>query len=96
MTRTQIHRWAGVTPLILSAAALALVLSAVVTGWERNLRDEGIAAHLFQLLIVAEIPIVALFLWTAERAQSRSTLRFLLCQLAAIGLALAPVAFFHL
>jgi len=96
MTRTRINHFAAIMPLILSGAAFALALWAGMSGWGRGLPDEGAGAHLFHLLIAVEIPVIALFLWTAERAQSRSTLGLLLCQLAAIGLAFAPVAFFRL
>jgi hypothetical protein len=96
MTRTQINRWTGATPLFLSGAAFLLALTAGVTGWERNLPDEGIGAHLFQLLIAAQIPLLGLFLWTADRARTRSTGKWLTIDLAAIALAFAPVALFHL
>jgi hypothetical protein len=96
MTRTQINRWIAATPLLLSGAAFLLALTAGVTGWERNLPDEGAAAHLFQLLIAAQIPIVGLFLLTADRARARSIGKWLTIDLAAIALAFAPVALFHL
>ena len=96
MTRTQINRWTAMTPLLLSGAAFLLALIAGVTGWERDLPDEGAAAHLFQLLIAAQVPIVILFLWTADRAQFRSTGKWLAFDLVAIALAFAPVALFHL
>ena len=96
MTRSQINRWAGITPLILSGAALALVVAAVTTGWERNLRDEGVAAHLFQLLIAAQIPGFALFLATADRSRVQAMVKWLALDVAAIALAFAPVVIFHL
>jgi len=96
MTRTRMNHWAGIAPFVLSGLALVLVLTVVATGWERHLPDEGTAAHLFQLMIAAQIPIIALFLWTSERTRLRSTTGKLVCQLAAIGFALAPVALFHL
>jgi len=96
MTRTQINHWTAATPLLLSGASFLIALAAGVTGWERNLPDEGVAAHLFQLLIGVQVPIVALFLWTSDRAQFRSTGKWLALDLAAIALAFAPVALFHL
>ena len=96
MTRTQINKWAGVLPLSFSALALAVVLYAVATGWERNLPDEGAAAHSFQLLIAAEVPLIALFLWTADRSHPAPVLRRLAVQIAAIMVAMAPVLLFHL
>lgn len=96
MTRTQVNRWAGYMPLLLSGAALALVLFVVATGWERGLKDEGAAAHIFQLLIASEVPLILLFLWTADRSRLPAVLRMLAVQFAAVMLALGPVAFFHL
>lgn len=96
MTRVRINRWTAAAPFFMSGAALALVLGVVATGWERNLPDEGAAAHLFQLLIAAEIPIVALFLGTADRTRFPATLRLLAAQVLAILLAIGSVALFHL
>jgi len=96
MTRSQIHRYAAIIPLVLSGLALALVVWVVGTGFERDLRDEGLAAHLFQLLIAAELPILALFLATADRSQTRTLFKWLALQMGAIALAFAPVAIFKL
>jgi len=96
MTRTQINHWTAATPLLLSGAAFLIALAAGLTGWERGLPDEGAAAHLFQLLIGVQIPILALFLLTAERVRSRFTGKWLAFDLAAVALAFAPVALFHL
>ena len=96
MTRTRINHWAGITPLFLSGAAFALALWAGISGWERNLPDEGAGAHLFQLLMAIQIPIIALYLGTADRDRPRTIVKWLALDLAAIALACAPVAFFHL
>lgn len=47
MLRAAINRLVGVVPVILSSVAFSLVLVVVATGWERGLKDEGAAAHLF-------------------------------------------------
>lgn len=94
MTRMQINRWAATTPLFLSGVAFLLAFGAGVTGWERNLPHEGAGAHLFQLSIAAQIPILVLFLWTADR--SRSIAKWLALDLAGIAFACAPVALFRL
>ena len=96
MTRAQINRWTGVLPVAMSLAALAIVLIAVTTGWERHLADEGVAAHLFQLLIAGEVPLVLLFLLTAERGRMATIIRLAAIQVAAVALALGSVAYFHL
>ena len=96
MTRAQINWWAGRLPVGMSVAALGLVALVLTTGWERNLADEGAAAHLFQLLIVGELPLIVLFLLTSERIATRHAITFLLAQGFAIALALGSVAFFGL
>jgi hypothetical protein len=96
MTRTQINKWSGLVPVAMSLAALGIVLAVVTTGWERHLQDEGAAAHLFQLLIAGEIPIVLLFLLTADRARPGPLMRMVAIQAVAIGAALGSLAFFHL
>jgi len=96
MTRTQINRWTGVLPVAMSLAALAIVLIAVTTGWERYAADEGTAAHLFQLLIAGEVPLVLLFLLTSERGRMATIIRLAAIQVAAVALALGSVAYFRL
>lgn len=96
MTRAQINWWAGRLPVAMSFAALGLVALVLTTGWERNLADEGAAAHLFQLLIMGELPLIVLFLLTSERIATRHAITLLLAQGVAIALALGSVAFFRL
>lgn len=96
MTRMQINRWTTAAPLLLSGAAFLLALTAGLTGWERNLPDEGAAAHLFQLLIAAQVPVILLFLWTADRTHPGSIGKWLALDVAAIALAFVPVALFRL
>jgi hypothetical protein len=86
----------GRAPIIMSLAALALVLFVVATGWERARTDEGAAAHLFQILIVLEVPVVALFLWSADWTRREKILRALGMQAVALILALGSVKLFGL
>ena len=62
----RVNNICAIVPVVLSLIALALVVVAYVTGWDRGLSDEGAVAHLFQLLIAAEIPFVAVFLFTTD------------------------------
>ncbi len=48
-------------PLAMSLAALALVLVHVAIFGNVHEADEGAAAHIFQLLLVAQLPIIAFF-----------------------------------
>lgn len=51
----------AVSPLLMSLAGLALVLVHFVRFGIVHEADEGTEAHLFQLLMVAQVPIVAFF-----------------------------------
>lgn len=96
MTRAQINWWTGRLPVAMSLAALGTVGFVVTSGWERHLHDEGAAAHLFQLLIVGEIPLIGLFWLTIDRGGARRAARLAIVQGVSIVLALGSVAFFRL
>jgi len=96
MPRTMINRLSQVSGFLIPVAALSLVLVAVTTGWERNLADEGTAAHLFQLLLVMEIPIVALYVATAPERRSPALLATVALQAACVAAALGSVWVFGL
>lgn len=89
MTRHQIHRLALVLPLVLSVAAFALVIANILAGVQPQ-ADEGASAHAWQLLMVAQIPIMLVFIATVD-SRSRSTPWFLALQLMAFALACVPV-----
>ena len=88
-----VGRWG---PLTMSAAALAVVVLALLTGWDRGLNDEGAAAHLWQLLIALQAPLVAAFLLTADWRRPVRIGGALALQAAALACAMAPVAIFRL
>ena len=96
MDRGRINRISGLVPIVLSLLALGIVAVAVTTGWERGLKDEGVGAHLFQLLIVAQIPFILLFLATADWRRARQVAAPLAGQVAGLMLAFGAVALFHL
>lgn len=96
MDRRKINRISLIAPIVLSFLALMLVAVAIVTGWERGLKDEGAVAHTFQLLIVAQAPLIALFLGTADWTRVKRVAGSLAVQAAALGLALSPVAILRL
>lgn len=96
MTRATLVRLTGVVPIAMSLSALSLVLVAVTTGWERSLADEGIAAHLFQLLIAFQLPFIVACLAIAARHPFAGAIRTVAFQITAIALALASLAFFRL
>ena len=78
-------------PLALSVAALATVIVHVLVAGAHREADEGAAAHIFQLLIVAEVPVVAFFAITWVPRARRPALLVLALQIGAALAALAPV-----
>jgi hypothetical protein len=82
-------------PVTMSAIALALVLSHVLFGVVHE-ADEGTAAHLWQLLMVGQAPVVAYFALKWLPKSPGEALRVLALQIAAILAACAPVFWFKL
>jgi hypothetical protein len=83
-------------PIGMSPAALALVLGHILMFGTAREADEGTAAHIFQLLMVAEVPILAFFAIKWLPRFPRQALQVLALQAAAGLAALAPVFFFNL
>jgi len=78
-------------PLAMSFAALATVLVHVALYGVAREADEGAAAHIWQLLMAAQIPIVAFFAIKWLPQTPRQALLVLALQGAAALAALAPV-----
>ena len=78
-------------PLAMSIAALALVLGHVALFGAVREADEGTAAHLWQLLMAGQIPIVAFFVLKWLPQVPRHALLVLALQAGAALAALAPV-----
>lgn len=85
------RRPSGFVPIVMSLCALAVVGAAILAGEARPQPDEGAAAHIWQLLMAGQAPILLFFLVRGFRKDARATLTVLAFQAAAIGLALFPV-----
>ncbi len=83
-------------PLAMSLAALALVLGHVTLFGAAREADEGTAAHLWQLLMALQLPIVALFAIKWLPLAPRQALLILALQAGAGLAAMAPVFFLGL
>ena len=81
----------AVVPLAMSCAALALVLGHIAMSGIARQADEGAAAHLWQLLMAGQLPVVAFFAikWLPRRPGQ--ALLVLALQAGAALAALAPV-----
>ena len=96
MTRERINILTAAACSALALGAAALVAVVLATGWERNLSDEGAAAHLWQLLVGAAGAALLAFLFTADPKRRGRFLTLLGLQVAALAAAFIPVAAFGL
>ena len=80
-------------PVAMSLAALIMVLGFLARYGAVHEADEGVAAHIFQLLMVLQLPIVAFFAISWLPRAPTAALRILALQAAAGLAALAPVYF---
>ena len=81
----------AVVPLAMSCAALAIVLGHIATSGVARQADEGAAAHLWQLLMAGQLPVVAFFAIKWLPRSPRPALLVLALQAGAALAALAPV-----
>jgi hypothetical protein len=84
MPGQQISRVSGGVLILLSLTALLTVLSGFT---QPPQPDEGTAAHIFQLSVVAFVPTILLFLTTADWTQPSRSARPLVFSTAALVLA---------
>jgi hypothetical protein len=78
-------------PVAMSLSALATVLLHLVRFGPAPQSDEGAAAHLWQLLMVAQLPIITFFAIKWLPRAPKEALPVLALQIGAVLLALAPV-----
>ncbi len=83
-------------PMAMSLAALATVLIHIAFFGVARQADEGAAAHIWQILMAAQIPIMAFFAIRWLPQTPRQALLVLTLQVGAALSALAPVFFLHL
>lgn len=88
-------------PVAMSLAALAIVLVPVATLGIARVEagrgaDEGAGAHLWQLLMAGQAPIVAFFIIKWLPQAPRPALLIMALQAGAALAAMAPVYFLHL
>jgi hypothetical protein len=84
------------TPILMSVAALALLLGNLATSGLVHESDEGAVAHIWQLLMAGQLPLLAYFVFRWLPRVPRQTLCFLALQIGAALAALAPVYFLGL
>ncbi len=80
----------------MSLTALAFVLGHIVIFGVAREADEGTAAHMWQLLMAGQIPVLAFFVLKWLPRAPRATLSVVAMQIGAALAAMAPVFFFNL
>jgi hypothetical protein len=83
-------------PVAMSVGALALVLGHLAIFGIGHEADEGTAAHLWQLLMAGQVPVVAYFALKWLPRAPRQALRVLTMQAVAALAACTPVYWFKL
>ena len=83
-------------PIAMSLAALTLLLGHLALFGIVRETDEGTAAHLFQILMATQVPIIIFFAVKWLPQNPKQTLTILALQFLAAIAAFAPVYFFRL
>jgi hypothetical protein len=91
-----IRKPAAWLPLLFSAAIAALLLTAYLRGDLRPKPDEDAYAHLFQIFLAAQIPIIAWFAIKWMPQAPRPGAIVLILQFLAIAVVCSPVYLLHL
>jgi hypothetical protein len=93
--RSTLRHPSAFLPVTMSLLAIAIEITHIVFFGTARQPDEGTAAHLWQLLMAGQLPMVALFgiRWLPQAP--RYALLILALQAAAAIAALSPVYFLH-
>jgi hypothetical protein len=90
------RRPSAFVPVAMSLTALAIVLGHIAFYGAAREADEGAAAHLWQLLMAGQVPVLAFFAIKWLPRAPRQTLAVLGLQAGAVLASLAPVYFLNL
>jgi hypothetical protein len=93
MTVPTVKQPSAFLPLAMSLAALVMVLGHATLFGVIHEADEGAAAHIFQLLMAAQVPVVAFFAIKWLPRAPRDTLQVLALQAGAALAAFSAVFF---
>jgi hypothetical protein len=96
MNRQNINLITATVSIVLAIQAFIIVLLMITTSWDRGLSDEGPAAHIFQILIVAEVLFTLGFLATSDWKRIRQVIQVIGFQVAIFVATFATGHFFKL
>lgn len=86
-----VRKPSAIAPIIMSLAALSVVLIAIAIGAAKPQPDENAGAHIWQLLMAGQLPILGWFALRWLTRDFRAALPILGLQIVAFGAALLPV-----
>jgi hypothetical protein len=90
-----VRRPSAFLPMAMSVAALGVVMVQLATSGAARQPDEGAAAHLWQILMAGQAPILVFFAIKWLPRAPRQSLDVLALQVVAVLAAAAPVYFLH-
>ena len=79
------------SPVIMSIGALVLVGVQIAMHGTQPERDGGALAHLWQMLVLGQIPVIGFFVFRWLRAYPRQGTTILAAKLLAVASALVPL-----
>lgn len=82
-------------PLVMSLIALAILIAHIILFGTERQADEGTAAHLWQLLMAGQLPIIAFFAIKWLPQNPKRALLVLVLQFIAAMASIAPVFYFN-
>jgi hypothetical protein len=94
--RRMVGRPSAFVPVMMSLFALIVVAGYVAIYGTARQTDEGAAAHIWQLLVCAQVPVVAFFVVKWLPKAPRAGFCVLAMQLVALLIAATPVFILHL
>jgi hypothetical protein len=86
----------AMAPIAMSTLALVVVLISVAVFGTAHEPDEGAAAHIWQLLVAGQLPVLLYFAARQLLVAFRPAVAVLSIQALALGAAIAPVYILHL
>ena len=95
MNTLLLKRPTALVPLAMSLAALATIIVYVTMFGTARQADEGTAAHIWQLLMAGQVPVVAFFALKWLPTQPRQATMVLALQIGAALAAMFPVWWFQ-
>lgn len=92
--RRQLHRLSAFVPLLMSLIAIGMVLIHAAMHGIVHETDEGTPAHIFQLLMVVQVPIIGFFALRWFQEAPAAAAQILIFQVGAMCSAVVAVLLF--